>query len=294
MDRLNRLTGNWDDFGLENGAYLERSPGEDSCFGPREHLEKLARTIEAEIIPRLMLAHAPPAECPELPDLAGRAPDATTVKEFTRLVIEEDAAVAAAYVEALRTQGTPLETLYMELITPAARRLGELWDADLCDFTEVTVGLWHLQQVLRGLSPAFREEARRPSNGRRVLLVPAPGEQHVLGVIIVGDYFRRAGWDVWGEPPATNDDLPEVVRNDWFDVVGLSVGCEVRVEMLAAEIRSIRRASCNRDVAVMVGGPLFSKHPDLVAAVGADATAKDGREAVQLADVLAERGAKRI
>jgi MerR family transcriptional regulator, light-induced transcriptional regulator len=294
MDRLNRLTGNWDDFGLENGAHLERSSGEDSSCGSREHVEKLVRTIETEIIPRLMLAHAPPAKCPSLPDLAGRAPDAATVQEFTRLVIEEDAAVAVAYVEALRTQGTPLETLYMELITPAARRLGELWDADLCDFTEVTVGLWQLQQVLRGLSSAFREEERRPFNGRRMLLVPAPGEQHVLGIIIVGDYFRRAGWDVWGEPPATSDDLPGVVRNEWFDVVGLSVGCEVRVELLAAEIRNIRRASCNADVAVMVGGPLFNKYPDLVVAVGADATARDGRDAVEQAERLAERGAKRI
>jgi methanogenic corrinoid protein MtbC1 len=126
-----------------------------------------------------------------------------------------------------------------------------------------------------------------------MLLVPAPGEQHVLGLIIVGDYFRRAGWDVWGEPPATSDDLPNVVQNEWFDVVGLSVGCEVRVDVLAAEIEAIRQASRNRGIGVMVGGPLFNKYPELVAQVGADATAKDGRDAVVQAARLAERGAKR-
>jgi MerR family transcriptional regulator, light-induced transcriptional regulator len=158
----------------------------------------------------------------------------------------------------------------------------------------VTVGLWRLQQVLRGLSPAFREEAHAKPSGRRVLLVPAPGEQHVLGLIIVGDYFRRAGWDVWGEPPASSDDLPGLVRSEWFDAVGLSVGCEVRVEILATEVGAIRKASLNRDLVVMVGGPLFIKYPELVAAVGADGSARDGRQAVQQAEsLLVDRGATR-
>jgi methanogenic corrinoid protein MtbC1 len=294
MDRLNRLTGNWDPESATDGGHLERTGGGAACDGAHEHVSQLFRTIETEIIPRLMLAHGEAAECPVLPDIGADGPDAKTVGEFTRMVVEQDGAVAAAYVDALRAQGTPLETLYLKLITPAARRLGELWEADLCDFTEVTVGLWRLQQVLRGLSPAFREEAHAAPSGHRVLLVPAPGEQHVLGLIIVGDYFRRAGWDVWGEPPATSDDLPGLVRSEWFDAVGLSVGCEVRVEILAAEISAIRKASQNRDLVVMVGGPLFIKYPDLVAAVGADASARDGREAVQQAESqLVDRGATR-
>ncbi|MEO8038468.1 MAG: cobalamin B12-binding domain-containing protein [Betaproteobacteria bacterium] len=257
-------------------------------------MEQLFRTIETEIIPRLMLAHTPQRACPSVPEVDGTGPGVETVHEFTRLVVEQDGEVAAAYVEALRAQGTPLEAIYLKLITPTAHRLGELWEADLCDFTEVTVGLWRLQQVLRGLSAAFRDEQPQASTGRRILLVPSPGEQHILGLIIVGDYFRREGWDVWGEPPATSDDLPDIVRHEWFDVVGLSVGCEVHVDKLAAEIRAIRHASCNQDVAIMVGGPLFIKYPELVAQVGADASARDGREAVQQAASLTEPGARRI
>jgi methanogenic corrinoid protein MtbC1 len=36
----------------------------------------------------------------------------------------------------------------------------------------------------------------------------------------------------------------------------------------------------------MVGGPVFLAHPELVAMVGADATAADGRQAVQQAQRL--------
>jgi methanogenic corrinoid protein MtbC1 len=294
MDRLNRLTSNWDGLDGVAGGSVELHEPVDCLAKAPEHLEHLFHTIETEIIPRLMMSHRSPADCPVLPVRPDTVPDAETVQAFTRLVVEEEGEVAIAYVEALRARGTPLETLYLNLITPAARRLGELWEADLCDFTEVTVGLWRLQQVLRGLGPAFREENGEPSNGRRILLVPAPGEQHVLGLIILGDYFRRAGWDVSSEPSVSRDELRRVIRSEWFDVVGLSLGCEVRVETLAAEIAAIRETSRNSAVAVMVGGPLLMRYPDLLARVGADGTASDGRGAVEMANGLVERGAGRI
>lgn len=294
MDRLNRLTGHWDDLGNVAGAPFESSPGRVCLEEAPEHLEKLFRTIETEIIPRLMLAHMPGGDCPELRTLQGRELTADSVQEFTRLVVEEQGDVAVAYVEALRALGTPLEALYLGLIAPTARRLGELWEADLCDFTEVTVGLWRLQQVLRGLGPAFRAENGEPSNGRRVMLVPSPGEQHVLGVMILGDYFRRAGWDVWGEPVTALEDIRSVIRREWFDVIGISVGCEVRIEALATQILAIRGISRNGDIAVLVGGPLFVQYPDLAERVGADGTAKDAVGAVEVARGLVERGATRI
>jgi len=293
MDRLNRLTSNWDGLDGVAGGSVELDEAVDCLAKAPEHLEHLFHTIETEIIPRLMMSHRSPADCPVLPVRPDTVPDAETVQAFTRLVVEEEGEVATAYVEALRARGTPLETLYLHLITPAARRLGELWEADLCDFTEVTVGLWRLQQVLRGLGPAFREENGEPSNGRRILLVPAPGEQHVLGLIILGDYFRRGGWDVSSEPSVSRDELRRVIRSEWFDVIGLSLGCEVRVETLASEIAAIREMSRNSAVAVMVGGPLLMRYPDLLARVGADGTASDGRGAVEMANGLVERGAGR-
>ena len=59
-------------------------------------------------------------------------------------------------------RGASVETLYLDLLAPTARHLGDLWDADVCDFTEVTVGLGRLQQVLHELSPAFQSEIAQP------------------------------------------------------------------------------------------------------------------------------------
>jgi methanogenic corrinoid protein MtbC1 len=116
----------------------------------------------------------------------------------------------------------------------------------------------------------------------------------MFGICIVAEFFRRAGWDVWGGPPAAGRDLVGIVRGEAFAIVGLSLSGEARLDGLAAVIRDLRRASRNRALRVMVGGQVFNDRPDLVVLVGADATAADGRQAPEQAKgVLALLGARR-
>jgi methanogenic corrinoid protein MtbC1 len=88
------------------------------------------------------------------------------------------------------------------------------------------------------------------------------------------------------EQASATGDLVELVRDDWFDVIGFSVGSSDRLAELTACIRDIRRVSRNARIGVMVGGPVFLAHPNLVAQVGADATAADGAEAADKAAQL--------
>ncbi len=52
-----------------------------------------------------------------------------------------------------------------------------------------------LQQIVHELSPEFERETAQAFDGRRILLLTMPGEQHTLGLMIVEEYFRRYGWD---------------------------------------------------------------------------------------------------
>jgi methanogenic corrinoid protein MtbC1 len=268
------------------------------CDNSEQRLARLVRTIEGEIIPRLVLARRGVQERPttaaavpsrsaaaEAAVAAGRV-EPEHVAEFARLLLEHDVVFATSYVESLRVQGAPLERVFLELLAPAARHLGDLWTADLVDFTEVTVGLCRLHEVLRELSPAFAHEAEVVDPGRRVLLATAQGEQHTFGLFMVSEFFRRAGWEVRCAPPSSAEELVGIVHRSWFAVVGLSVSCETRLEGVAAVVRSLRKASLNRDLGVMVGGPIFAEHPEFVARVGADATAMDGRQAPVQAENL--------
>ena len=176
---------------------------------------------------------------------------------------------------------------------PAARQLGHLWTEDLCFFTDVTIGLGRLQRMMRELSPAFGTEVAHPPNGRRVLLVRAPGEQHSFGLSMVAEFFRRAGWEVAAGGEGADADPITAVRREWFDVVGFSAGSEARLDWLPSCIAAVRRASVHPDIAVLVGGPVFTLRPQLARQLGADATASDGSEAPGLAESLLAGRVKR-
>ena len=281
----------------ELGDVNQRQPARPHADSSESHAASLSRIIESQIIPRLMLAHREAQGASPLPAVDIHAPGPEAIAEFANIVISNGVSVAAAYVEAQRASGMSLESVYIDLLSPAARHLGYLWENDLCDFTEVTAGLWRLQQLLHELSPAFQGDGAgaqlstsaglsRPKLARRALLLPAPGDQHTFGLFMVSEFFRRADWDVWGELPASTEQLISTVREERFDMVGFSVGSVLKLEELKFAIRAVRLESRNKNITVMVGGPIFVAHPEYVDLVGADMTAADGRDAVIFAEEL--------
>jgi len=254
-----------------------------------ERDESLNAIVESEVIPRLMLAHG----------LAGGRADhrgpqitlgQTEIAELTDLAMQHDVAVAAAYVEALKSRGATVDGLYLNLIAPAARLMGEMWKADLCDFADVTIGLSRLQHIVHEQSAGMVREPNSEHTNRRMLLVPAPGEQHTLGVMILEEFIRREGWWCRTETPRTDAALADIVKSQYFDVVGISASCEVLLDDLRSAIACVRRVSMNKEVLVLVGGPIFNAHPEYVAQVGGDGTARDGQQAVlQLRSMLEGR-----
>lgn len=248
-----------------------------------ERLSSLVRTIEGEVIPRLVLAHRNGALPPLAFGLRPMLPDASTVAELADLAIKHDATFLTTHVQQLRTRGLASESLYLNLLAPTARRLGEMWDDDRCDFATVTMALWRLQQVLRNLSSSFVGEADAAGESQRVIFASMPGEQHTFGLFMVAEFFRRAGWDVVDAPVHSRGELVDVIRKEPFAVAGLSLARESGLDELAGLIGVIRSASRNRGIKIMVGGPVFIDRPELVRRVGGDATASDGRTAVTMA-----------
>lgn len=258
--------------------------GEDRQYAP------LIRTIETEIIPRLLLAHKGAGEGRDDAVIGVGRPSADHVLEFAGLLLTRDAHAAARYVEAMVDQGYWLETLYLDLLAPAARHLGELWEQDVCDFVDVTMALGRVQHVLREFSPLFRDAVDGPApRARRILLAPAPGEQHSMGLMMVREFFVRGGWEAVGGASLEAGDIARQLAAEWFDCIGISVGGSCRLEGLAAWIAALRNVSRNRTIPVLLGGPHFVANPELATRYGADATAADARDAVMLAERLTTR-----
>jgi methanogenic corrinoid protein MtbC1 len=264
--------------------------------------EALRHAIETNVIPRLLAAKDRLRSNADQREPGRPIPSADDLAAFVTLLLTREPPAAVGFVEAMRSAGISPESIYLDLIAPAARQLGVMWDEDACGFTDVTIGLQSLHAILRRFAPAFAgphcgthdvtgdgEPAQR---GPRALLVQAPGEQHGLGLSMLVQFFRRDGWNVWSEPIAASADLVDRVRRRSVALVGISIACSARLDALASDIQAIRRHSQNQAVAIMVGGPIFIEHPQLAAMVGADATAKDGRDAVRQAARLISPSAK--
>jgi hypothetical protein len=107
---------------------------------------RLIRTIEGEIVPRLLVSLSGSLTA------AGEAPDPKIVSELARLLLKRSRIDAAEIVRVLSPQGICLDQKSLGLIAPAARRLGELWERDECDFDQLIVGLGFLESVIREMS----------------------------------------------------------------------------------------------------------------------------------------------
>lgn len=241
---------------------------------------KLARIVSNEIVPRLLRLHREvvPAAPPVAVVIETLAPTTADISGLADIVLGSDLEASAAYVLVLRDRGLSMETLFLELLEPTARLLGEMWDRDECDFIDVTLGVARLQKLLA----IFNDTHSVPAldERRHVLMAMTPGDQHYFGVTMVERFLLAAGWQVRTELTGTSEDIARIAKNTWFAVVGLTAGSERQLDSLRTTIAQIRRESRNQLIGVMVGGPMFTANPALAQDVGADATAPNAPTAV--------------
>ena len=254
---------------------------------PQAGAASLERVIETEVIPRLVLAQrALAAGKHEADSPHPAAPTEGDVEAFIAIARLGNTDHALTFIDAFCARGLPLSQVYLGLLAPAARVLGVCWEKDVCDFTEVTLGLRCLHAICHALEPRFAPMGQATRPGRSILLAPAPGEQHGFGLVMVEQFFRRAGWETWMDGGADSEALIAMVAERHFGLVGFSLGGETHIEALAGLITDIRRASRNAHIGVLVGGALLLQEPLLVKRLGADATARDAEEAILQAEAL--------
>lgn len=243
-----------------------------------------------QVIPLLVAAHVAGEESPGSPQrlaqLAARAIDAEQVAD---LALAQDAHVLLERLEAALAAGDSVEDLMVDVLAPAARILGVRWEADLADFVDVTMGLWRLQEVVHALSSRRRPLRPDRAAGCRILCTVMPGDQHGFGSILLEEMFRHAGWMAVGHRDADAAELLAHVGQGWFDLIALTASIDQPIAHLRETIAALRYASANPAVGILVGGHLFSSNPGLADAIGADATARDGKAAIEVAAAVVAR-----
>lgn len=236
---------------------------------------KLANLVESEVIPRLLLSRRANA--------SERRPSGAHIETLARLALSRDPGAAAAQVFSLRDAGMPVDVLLNDLITPAARRIGEFWTADSVDFVEVALATGRMVAVVRALGAhgeAGLRETRIAAGAPCALIATVGAERHGLGALTAAQTLRCGGWRVREAPGISANALVLLASRTKFDMIGLSLGGDRGLDDIARLIARLRRATRNRRAAIALGGPGCLLDPGVGARLGADFTATSGREAL--------------
>lgn len=248
--------------------------------------EELGTVIEADFIPRLLMRYSKNGNHPHA-DINGQI-KREEAAEFAALPLQLEADELLAETEAYLRRGVSVESIFIELLAPSAREIGRMWEEDDCDFVDVTMGLWRLQEVMREIAARSPPVVRALGTPRTALFSPLPGDQHSFGALIVEEIFARAGWKSEALIEPKRRELLRLVSEKSFDLVGLTISNDCPSAALSNLISAIRTVSANPQVSVLIGGRAVNEKPDLVEEVGADGTAVDAEAALKLAARLVE------
>lgn len=253
----------------------------------------LSRLLENLVIPKLIANGDQRNNWLDLAALShandisrNRSITSADVEQFAQLSLSGEAYVLLDFVDQCLATGSSVETIFVELLAPAARRLGEYWDEDSEDIVGVTMGLWRIQEILRELTLRIPPKSPNGQGQRSALFAPVPGEQHSLGTLMVAECFQRAGWDADVLIEPTQSELNGKLAKSHYDLIGLTVSCDSSTGSLSRMVNTIKAVSSNPNVRILIGGRVINEQPELVERCGADATAIDALSAVAVADLL--------
>lgn len=240
--------------------------------------------INEQIIPRLLMAHS--HGVPRAPADGSLPVDPAEAAQFASLPLQLEADELLVVVEGILSRGVSVDSVFVDLLAPAARRLGQHWEDDDCDFLDVTMGLWRLQEVMREVTLRFPPPRTATVQPRAALFAPAPGDSHSLGALMVEEVFARAGWQTEVLPECKRKELLQILADRSFDVVGLTLSCDCPNASLADLIAAMRSVSKSPDLKILIGGRMVNARPEVADEVGADGTATDACGALALAERL--------
>lgn len=220
---------------------------------------------------------------------------ANLAERYLEILLRNRPEESVHYVEGLRGEGLGLGEVYLGLLAPVARMLGERWLNDTLNFSEVTLASWQLEQVLRHFAgefeaqttaqPTARATARTVARARRNTLLVAllPGEQHTFGARMLVSFFRRSGWDASLLQATRHSDITGALASRSVDVLALSLSQREALADLAPLVRHAREASLKPELRVLVGGRAVIEAPERASTTGASVCTGEADEAVELA-----------
>ncbi|SFS13342.1 cobalamin B12-binding domain-containing protein [Yoonia litorea] len=271
---------------------MAKAPLNESAFDSAEYkrAEKQFRLVEKDLPEDALIAVAREVVrrlAFRMPRNAQKAgfPTKAEIERLCDALLSSDNRAADRVILEARQDGAAVEQIYLGYVAAAARRLGDLWDADKITFVDVTLACGKLFRIIRGLRHVIAPSIIENRAEHPAMFALVPGETHTLGIEIATDIFRRNGWDIdmmIGMDHETILDKAEL-RN--YRAIVLVANSDVLIARLTRLVLALRIS--HPLAMIVVAGNILDHHPDIETLVGADDVIKDIEGAVErLKDVV--------
>lgn len=191
-------------------------------------------------------------------------------QRYENRLLAGDPSGAWRVLEGALSGGFSPVTVYSGVVAPALRSIGALWSDGKLGIEAEHQATRIVERHLGRMSTMFTRRGRRLGS---VVVVGPPGDAHGIGLAMVSDVLRSAGYVVVELGPDTPVDALLRVIDDTERLAGLCIGASnsAVVEDVKTMIRAAR-THLDRTTPIVVGGGAFSDAAE-ARRVGADALA---------------------
>jgi MerR family transcriptional regulator, light-induced transcriptional regulator len=249
----------------------------------REEVARDLGTDDAAVVAGYIdaaLAAAPP----ESGSFISGTPREALAHAYLTTLLRAERRSANAMVDAAMRDGLSIRDLYLDVFQPVQREIGRLWQNNMISVAEEHYCTASTQALMAQFYP---EILATPRIGRKVVVACVGSELHEIGTRMVADFFELKGWDgIYIGANTPTGALVELVCRERPQLVALGITMTYHLPVAGELVRALRNDERCADVKVIVGGYVFQQRPELWRALGADGSAGDAAEAVEIGENL--------
>jgi methanogenic corrinoid protein MtbC1 len=219
------------------------------------------------------------------PGIAGDTAEGRLALEYLRACLEGRPGEAVRGLLAAADDGMPVERLLVEVLMPVQRETGELWHTG-----EVTIAEEHVvsEATKDALAILVARALPAAGSGRVVLAASVAGNAHDIGLRLICGLFRLAGWEsIFLGADVPSSDLAIAAGTFRADLVLLNATLTTQLKQLQEAVAAVRAVESHP--AILIGGQALLGSADIWKKFDADGFARDGEEALRVAEALVGR-----
>jgi methanogenic corrinoid protein MtbC1 len=204
-------------------------------------------------------------------------------QRYLRALLDGQRHAASRMILSSVESGVSVKDVYLHVFQRAQYEIGRLWQTNRLSVAQEHYCTAATQLTMSQLYPYIFSTRKK---GLTLIGSCVAGDLHEIGVRMVSDFFEMEGWDTFylgASTPAS--DLVRAIEERRADVLAVSATMAFHVRPVADLIAAVR-SRLGDGVKVLVGGYPFNVDPDLWKRIGADGSARDAMQAIELAERL--------